>query len=122
LRYELSKTLTSKDKPFAFLLGVGINPYYVHIEYEPNVETVYYSSKQLYGFALNITPRIKYKLSQRFGIDLNVPLKVYDLRGEKNHVKNPSIPIRQQTANGYSNIFLESVYTIRLGLKYKLNK
>jgi hypothetical protein len=122
LRYEVSKTLTNKAKRFSFLLGVGINPYYVHIEYEPNVETTYYWSTKLYGFALNITPRIKYKFSQRFSIDLNVPLKIYDLRGEKIRIKNPVIPIRQQTTNDYDNIFLESAYTIRLGLMYKLKK
>ena len=121
-RYEVSKTLTNKAKRFSFLLGAGINPYYVHIEYEPNVETTYYSSTQLYGFALNVTPRIRYKVSQRFSVDLNVPLKIYDLRGEKNKTENPAIPIRQQTTNEYSNIFFENAYTIRLGLMYKLNK
>lgn len=122
LRYEIGKALTKKAKRFSFLLGVGINPYYVHVEYEPNVEMTYYWSTKLYGFALNITPRIKYKFSQRFSIDLNVPLKIYDLRGEKNKVKNPATPIRQQTTNEYSNIFLESAYTIRLGLRYKINR
>ncbi|HZI26156.1 MAG TPA: hypothetical protein VFD46_13825 [Chryseolinea sp.] len=121
-RYEVSKTLTNKAKRFSFLLGAGINPYYVHIEYEPNVETTYYSSTQLYGFALNITPRISYRVSQRFSVDLNVPLKIYDLRGEKNKTENPAIPIRQQTTNDYSNIFFENAYTIRFGLMYKLNK
>ncbi|HYI76564.1 MAG TPA: hypothetical protein VEW65_03035 [Chryseolinea sp.] len=121
-RYEISKTLTDKAKKFSFLLGVGINPYYVHIEYEPNVENTYYWSTKLYGFALNITPRIRYKVSQRFSFDLNVPLKIYDLRGEKINVENPAIPIRQQTTNEYSNIFFESAYTIRFGLMYKLSK
>jgi hypothetical protein len=122
LRYEIGKTLINKAKRFSFLLGVGINPYYIRIEYEPNVETSYYWSTKLYGFALNMTPRINYKLSQRFSIDLNVPLKIYDLRGEKNNIKNPLIPIRQQTTNDYSNIFFESAYTIRFGLMYKMNK
>ena len=65
---------------------------------------------------------IKYKFSQRFSIDLNVPLKIYDLRVEKNKIKNPAIPIRQQTTNDYNHIYLESAYSIRLGLMYKLNK
>ena len=122
LRYEISKLLTHKDKRFSFLLGAGINPYYVHIEYEPNVENTYYFSTKLYGFALNITPRLRYKVSQRFSLDLNVPLKIYDLRGEKNNVENPAIPIRQQKTKTYSNIFFETAYTIRFGLMYKLNK
>lgn len=122
LRYELSKTLTNKDKKLNFDFGAGINPYYVLVEYIPNVETRYYSSSKLYGFALNLVPRIKYKISSRFIIDLNVPLKVYDLRAEKYRVKNPAIPINQQTKIDYSNTFFESVYTFRLGLMYRLSR
>lgn len=121
LRYELSRTLTNKVKKIGFHLGAGINPYYVLIEYIPNVDTRYYSSTKLYGFVLNMVPRIKYKLSPRFIIDLNVPLKVYDLRAEKYHVKNPSIPVHQQTKIDYSNNFFESVYTLRFGLMYNLS-
>ena len=122
LRYELSKTLTDESKRFGFAIGAGINPYYVHLEYIPNVETTYYWSTQLYGFALNFIPRINYKISRRFNIDLNVPLKIYDLRLEKNEVANPAIPIRQQNTNGSDHIFFESAYTIRLGLAYKFTR
>jgi hypothetical protein len=122
LRYELSKTLTSNTKKFCFDLGIGMNPYYVHIEYIPNVPNSYYSSTKLYGFVLNIVPRVKYKLSQRFTIDLNVPLKIYDLQAEKYRVANPAIPIHQQTTIDYRNIFFESAYTFRVGLMYKFSK
>ncbi len=123
LRYELSRTLTNKVKKIGFYLGAGINPYYVLVEYIPNVVVNhYYSSTKLYGFVLNMVPRIKYKLSPRFIIDLNVPLKLYDLRAEKYHVKNPSIPVHQQTKIDYSNNFFESVYTFRLGLMYKVSQ
>jgi hypothetical protein len=77
---------------------------------------------QLYGFAFNFTPRINYKISRRFNIDLNVPLKIYDLRLEKNQVNNPAIPIRQQNTNDVDHIFFESAYTIRLGLAYKFTR
>ncbi|WP_276371501.1 hypothetical protein [Chryseolinea sp. H1M3-3] len=122
LRYELSKTLTNKANRLGFNLGIGINPYYVLVEYIPNVETRYYSSTKLYGFVLNMVPRIKYNLSQRFIIDLNVPLKIYDLQAVKSRIKNPLIPIHQQTTINYSNSFFESAYTFRIGLMYKLNK
>jgi hypothetical protein len=68
-----------------------------------------------------MVPRIKYKLSQRVSIDLNIPLKIYDLRGEKNGIRNPNIPKSQQETNAYSSIFFESAYTIRLEVAYKLN-
>ena len=109
LRYELSKRLTNESKRFGLYIGAGINPYYVHLEYIPNDETTYYWSTKLYGFALNFVPRISYKISRRFNVDLNVPLKVYDLRVEKNQVNNPAIPIRQQTTeSGCITFFLKA--------------
>ena len=122
VRYELNKTLTNKDKRFGFNLGLGINPYYVHIEYVPKIENAYDLSTKLYGFVLNAVPRATYRLSQRFSMDLNVPLKIYDLRGEKKRIKNPNIPRNQQETTEHSSIFFESAYTVRVGVMYKLNK
>lgn len=122
LRYELSKSLTNKAKRLGFNLGLGINPYYVQVEYIPNVETSFYSSTKHFGFVFNMVPRVKYNLSQKFSIDLNVPLKIYDLQVAKYQVDNPSIPMRQQTTFDHSNIFFENAYTIRIGLMYKFSR
>lgn len=119
-RYELSKSLTNEGKRFAFAFGIGINPYSIHIEYVPNVSSTYYWSTKLYGLVFNMTPRMAYSISPRFTVDINAPLKIYDLRGESNQISNPAIPVRQQTRSHYSNIFLEHAYTIRFGLMYKL--
>ena len=119
LRYELSKTLTKNDKRLAFSPGIGLNPYYVEIEYIPKDETTYYVSTTFYGFTVNITPRVTYMISKHFIIDLNVPFKIYDLRVEKYKVENPAIPIRQQENTDVHNIFFETAYTIRLGVMYK---
>lgn len=120
LRYELNKTLTSSSKRFCFMLGVGVNPYYLHFEYIPKVNTTFYRSMKWYGFVMNVIPAMKYRLTDRFSIDLNVPVKFYDLRRQKAHVKNPVIPLRQQTRIDYNSIFFETAYTVRLGLTYTL--
>lgn len=121
-RYELSKNFTNETKRLGFGIGGGINPYYVHIEYIPSTEAAFYSSTEFYGFVVNLTPRISYKLSNRFDIDLNVPIKIYDLRWEKIQVDNPAIPIRYQTFVDIDNIFFENAYTMRLGVQYRLTK
>lgn len=121
IRYEMNKTFSNNLNRLAFNVGVGLNPYYVHIEYTPNTSTAFYFSNIFYGAALNFTPRINYKLSNRLILDLNIPLKIYDLRWEKTNIKNPSIPIRQQTVKDFDSIFFENAYTIRLGLMYTLN-
>jgi hypothetical protein len=121
-RYEFGKAWTSESRKFGFFLGAGINPYYTHIEYTPENEFTYYSSTKVYGGAFNVIPRVNYKLSRRINIEINVPLKVYDLRWEKNRVDNPAIPIRQQQTEDFDDIFFESAYTIRFGLIYLLTK
>jgi hypothetical protein len=121
-RYEFSKILTDESKRFSVRVGAGVNPYYVAIEYVPNDPGSYYRATKVYGFATNITPGIKYALGERMSVDLNVPLKVYDMRMEYNRVSNPAIPIRQQKSNDQRHIFFESAYTIRFGLAYDLSK
>lgn len=122
LRYEVSRTLTNEIKRFALGIGTGINPYYILIEYIPNVESTYYASTKLFGFAVNLTPRISYNFTNQLSVDLSVPLKIYDLRSEKVHFDNPAIPIRQQTVTDVHNIFFERAYTIRLGVMFRLAK
>lgn len=121
LRYEISKTLTNSDNRLKFNAGAGINPYYVLIEYLPTVSNIYFSSNQYYGAAINIVPRMLYDVNRHFCLELSVPLKVYDLRFDKWNVRNPAIPISQQTMTSHSSIFFESAYTIRLGLTYKFS-
>lgn len=122
LRYELIISLSDKSKRFTFNPGVGINSYYVYIEFMPDVANAFNRSNKLYGFVFNITPRISYKLTNRFKIDVNVPLKVYDLREDAERIDNPAIPVRQQANSKTHSIFFENAYTIRLGLLYYLSK
>lgn len=119
-RYEFGMTLTDYRKPLTFHLAAGLNPYFVKIEYSPIVANAYSSSTTFYGATVNIIPRLIYKISNRFSLDLNIPLKFYDLRREVFNVENPQIPVLYQTITETNNIFFEEAYTIRLGLQYNL--
>lgn len=122
LRYEINKLLADKSERIDFLLGLGINPYYVKLESIPNSPNAYYSSLVLYGFALNVTPRFYYKLNRLFTIELNAPIRIYNFQREKNRIDDPLLPLRQQRINQIDHLFFEPAYTIRLGLRYSLNK
>jgi hypothetical protein len=117
-RYELSKQVLTMSDKFALNLGLGINPYYVAVDYRSQLEHQYSRSYKFYGGVFNIVPRLNFKLSNRFAVDLNVPLKIYDLRYSERRIDNPTLPIRQQTSKDTEHIFLEGSYTIRLGLLY----
>lgn len=117
-RYELSKDVFRMSDKFTFNLGLGINPYYVDVDYIAQLENMYSRSYKFYGGVFNIVPRLNFKLSNHLTVDLNVPVKVYDLRYSESRVHNPYLPIRQQTSYDTRHIFLEGSYTIRLGLLY----
>ena len=122
IRYEIQKILPNNSERINFRYGVGINPYYVKIEYTPSTPNAYYTSLKYYGFALNVTPGLNYKLSRFFSIDLNAPLRIYNFQRENNRQDNPILPLRQQRRNYLNHLFFEPAYTIRLGLRYTPNK
>ncbi len=118
LRYELSKVLSDPFKKIRFNLGLGMNPYFTETEYEPKASYAYYTNTKLFGVSFNLIPRINYNITDRILIDLNIPFKLYDLQFEDTRVNNPSLPIRQQSSNEFTDVFFENAYTIRLGVSY----
>ena len=72
--------------------------------------------------ANRIIPRVEYKLSRHFSVDLNVPVNVYNLRYGKMQIQNPSIPVAHQTSDAFYHLFFDHVYTIRLGVMYSFAK
>jgi len=119
-RYELGKLLAEKSKPVDFLLSAGLNPYFVQLEHTPTNTNGYYNLATFYGVALNVTPRLHFRLNQRFSIDLNAPIRIYNLQVGKYRQDNPILPIEQQRRTEINHLFFEPVYTIRLGLMYSL--
>jgi len=117
-RYELSKKVFSLSNRFQFIAGLGVNPYLTTTEYEPTMSNQYYSKVERYGVSFNIVPRIDYRVTDRIYIDLNIPLKVYDLQRKDVQNNNPNLPMREQKFNEVTDIFFENVYTIRLGVRY----
>ncbi len=120
-RYEFGKLLGDKSKPINFLLSAGLNPYYMQLEYTPTTSSTYYQSRTYYGFALNATPRLYFKLNRHLSIDLNAPIRIYNFQKAKYRQDNPILPVRQQRFTKTNHLFFEPVYTIRLGLMWHLS-
>ena len=122
MRYELHKLLSNNSDRIDFHFGVGMNPYFVHLESTPSTPNAYYISLKYYGFAVNVIPGLYYKINRLFSIDLNAPVRMYNFRGLKYRQDNPILTLRQQRRNQIKHLFFEPVYTIRLGLQYSLTK
>lgn len=117
-RYEVNTTLLSLSKYVDLNLGVGLNPYRATIAYMPTVPIVYERLNRCEGATLNVTPRIVFKLSERFSVDVNIPLNVYTLYKKTDHIKNPNIPPAQQVETEWVSRFFPDTYTLRVGIMY----
>ncbi|HEY0769159.1 MAG TPA: hypothetical protein VGD31_02420 [Sphingobacteriaceae bacterium] len=117
-RYELTKSLTRGNSPLGLSLGAGLHPYYVQIDYTPTVSVAYPSTRSWFGAGIVITPRITYDITKRLYLDLNVPLRVFDYQYNKEHIRNPAIPLRQQVNAFLKYRFFDDVYTLRFGIAY----
>lgn len=118
-RYELSKVF-KPSKAINFSLGVAVNPFFTRTDYKSSTSYIYDVENKVYGFSANFVPRVMINVSRRFSIDLNIPLKIYDLKVDVTRVMNLSIPREQQESQETENIFFENVYTVRMGVGYKL--
>lgn len=121
-RYGISKCLTSKSNRCDFLIGAGINPYYVLQEFIPQSTTFYYQSIKWIGTALDITPGIRYKLGQHFRFGFSMPFGIYNFRFQEYRQDNPILPVRQQRNKQTKHLFCQPVFTFRLGITYHLTK
>ena len=94
-RYEIKKHLAGKSD-LHFNAGIAVNPYYLLIERNPEFPGYFYNYERYSGASFNIIPEIQYNFTNRFSLVLNTPINVFDFHHKIWHVKNPSIPVRQQ--------------------------
>ena len=120
LRYEINRDIYEISDRFSFNVGAALNPYFIDIDYSPTVETVVYYEKLVAGVSLNVIPRLYIKLSDHFCIDVNLPLKIYDVWRAVDDIQNPSIPRKYQKHTDTKGDFFMNAYTARLAIVYKL--
>ncbi len=121
-RYGFSKYLPSKSDRLNFLIGAGINPYYVLQEFIPHTNATYYNSIKWIGAALDVTPGIRFKLGKHFRLGFSMPFGIYNFRFQEYRQDNPILPVRQQRNKETKHLFCQPVFTFRLGVTYDLNK
>lgn len=120
VQYEIGKHITAPHRKIDFVAGAGLTPYWLNFELEPRIPNAYRATQLYVGGMVSANVHAMYKLSKRFLADLNVKLSFFDFRLERQHIYNPSIPVRQQTNDTYSFDFLPDAYTIRVGLGYRI--
>jgi hypothetical protein len=123
VRYELIERISKKARPVTFHSGFGVNPYFVNIDYAPNLPNanIYNSYTRYFGFSFTIVPRVVVSLADRLKLDVDVPFRLYTLRIENYKTENPTVPSDRQKSQEVRHKLLESVYTVRVGLSFLMN-
>jgi hypothetical protein len=119
-RYEINQDITNVTKRFVLNLGLAVNPYHIEMEFSPREGNVYDRNVRVTGTNINIIPRVSWQLTDRFSLELNVPVNIFNVYRSKRHVDNPILPKEGQTNVGTEHKFFENIYTVRFGVAYTL--
>jgi hypothetical protein len=119
-RYEYSyQFFKQTDSKLVPSIGLGIYPYYSQLTTVPFLSNSYPTTEKLFSLGFQVIPRISYFLTQKFFIDVNLPLSVFDYKYLNFHIDDPSIIEYFRTKKAEKTSFFPKTYLFRVGLGYK---
>jgi len=118
-RYQLNYCFTKKGiiKPY---IGFSSKVYYDFLRDNPNVSTKFMRTNQNIGLNFAIIPSISIKLSEKFAIDFNMPISIYDIKLNVDNYVNPIIPYDDQKTNKIISQMFPKKLNFRIGLTYTI--
>jgi hypothetical protein len=119
-RYEYILNFNKKkDTKFVPSLGFGINPYYWHYTDSPEASNAYWNAENIFGARYFLTPRLTYYFSNKFFIDLNIPICLFDTYFESYKSEDPTLPIEEQRTSSFTLEAFPKVFSGRIGVGLK---
>lgn len=115
LRYSYNYRLYMKNQ-LGVYLGAGTNLFYNQNTYSPLASSSFpgYDSKK--GFDLNITPRLTWKFNEKWYLDVNIPVNVYQQAWGTSKWDNPAYPVKDsKTITSKGQVF-PNQYTVNVGI------
>ena len=122
LRYEYRlKLFKKKDwKKTKLILGFSGTPFVVWDKTEPVLNTEFTKHKTIVGFYLSVIPRIEYSISERWYLDLNIPVAIFTSHYTSFRNEDPSLPSEERSKNIFDFYNGPISYAIRLGIGFKI--
>jgi hypothetical protein len=121
LRYEYILTFNKmKESKFVPSVGFGLNPFYRRISNRPVLSNMYPSSERQFGVRAFITPRITYFVTQKFFLDLNIPLCFSEFNLTALRQDNPVIPFDHRTTSTINFYQFPKFLSARIGIGIKI--
>ena len=121
LRYEYNYIIIKNpDSKFQPSIGFGVNPYYTLYNYKPKVSLSYPVKEHTIGAMVQILPRIIYNISERWFLDLNIPINLSDFYYTNNNTGNPTLPIAERNTGTINLDVFPGKYLFRFGAGCRL--
>lgn len=122
LRYEYIRSLNffKLESPFATYISMAASPILYVEGMNPVTSNSFPSTYSSLDLDVFVVPRLRYAVSDRCHLDLNVPLILGTLKYETFSVANPVLNSEQQKTTRYSQELLPAMYEVRLGIGVKI--
>jgi len=121
VRYEVIERISRKNGNITFHTGLSVNPFYYTITNEPQITFLYKERFTNFGFTVALAPHIKFHLSDRVRLNVNIPISLYTLRVEEFKSDDPRVSGPSKQEQKANHRLLPNVYSLRIGLSYQFN-
>jgi hypothetical protein len=122
LRYEYDYRLFKKkdDCKLKSYLGIAVNPYFSSSTFDPN-STIYFTTRQQsIGATIAFMPRLNYYISERWFLDLNIPISIMDMNITTNKVDNPILSEQQRSVSTVNFSQLPCKFLVRFWVGFRV--
>lgn len=122
LRYEYKLRLFKKKdwekiKP---IIGFSGTPFVIWDKIDPLLNTEFKKTKTIVGLYLSVIPRIEYSISERWYLDLNIPIAISTIHYTSIKNEDPSLSPEERTRNIIDFYNTPVSFAIRFGIGFRI--
>jgi hypothetical protein len=121
-RYEYDILLFKQktENKVQWYTGFSASPYFSNSKFSPIVSNLYPTNENKMGVTLSVIPRLHYNVNDRWFVDLNVPVNLFDFNVNVKNDSNPTLPDSQNKTTTLELETFPSQVLIRLGVGLRL--
>jgi len=121
LRYEYTITLFKKQnwEKFGTAIGFSATPFFRWSKSNSSISSEFPVTKTGTGIYLSVIPRLTYSFSEKWFIDLNVPLALVTAQYNSIKTDNPVLPVNQRNTATFDFHQGPIGVAVRLGVGYR---
>lgn len=120
IRHQLNINL-NKDKRWKPMISSATQFYYNYSGFTPVTSVPFPTSNHKFGLLLSIVPGLIRELSDKFAIEINIPLHFYEISLDSFNNYDPTLSVDKRNKKKITGQFLPHRFSIRFGAIYKLN-